>query len=64
MVHGGGRRLTTAGLDLDNSDSDSEEEKSKPFGRGELFPKKDDGKGGCGQNLHLVTNLESGGIEV
>ena len=56
-----GRRSS---LDLNNANTDGEEEEGEPFCRGERLAEEDDGKGGGGEDLHLVADLERRGIEV
>jgi len=58
MPSGGGR------LDLNDTDTNGEEEEGQPLCSRKLFAQEGDGKGGGGEDLHLIGDLEGGNWEV
>jgi len=51
-------------LYLDDADADCKAEKGEPLLRGEFSAEEDDGKGGGGEDLDLVGDLERGSVEI
>lgn len=55
-----GPRIRTTCLNLYNGHANCEEEERHPLGGREFLAEEKDGKGGGGENLHLVGDLERG----
>lgn len=55
-----GPRIRTTRLNLYNGNANCEEEERHPLGGREFLAEEKDGKGGGGENLHLVGDLERG----
>ena len=58
------RSMTRGGLDLHDPDTDGERKEREPFDGRDAFAEEEDGEEGGGEDLHLVGDLEGGGVEV